>query len=65
MKMEKITKDIINNNKELFSENELEIINQNIKIVKKIFLLGLLSGREIYGKYLQWNLSTFYLLSFK
>lgn len=53
MKMEKITKDIINNNKELFSENELEIINQNIKIVKKIFLLGLLSGREIYGKYLQ------------
>ncbi len=53
MKMEKVTKDIINSNKELFSKNELKIINNNIEITKKIFLLGILSGREIYGNNLQ------------
>ena len=53
MKMEEVTKDIINNNKELFNENELDIISKNTEFAKKIFLLGLLSGREIYGKNLQ------------
>lgn len=45
---EQIIKDRIKENENLFSEEELLIINSNIKVIKKIYLLGLTNGRNIY-----------------
>lgn len=38
----------IKENKKIFSKEELEIINNNMEIVKKIYVMGIISGREIY-----------------
>ena len=43
-----IIEEIMKENKQLFSENELTVIDKNIKIVKKIYLIGLINARQIY-----------------
>ena len=63
MKLEEIIDEIILENEELFNKEELLMINSNLKVIKKIYLLGLINGKQIYGKKLLWYLSTFYLLS--
>lgn len=49
----KILEERIYINKNLFTKNELTNINKNASIYKKIYLIGLSDGREIYGKNLQ------------
>ena len=46
----KILEERIHINKNLFTKNELTNINKNASIYKKIYLIGLSDGREIYGK---------------
>ena len=43
----------IEQNRNLFTKDELIIIDKNGIITIKIYLLGLIDGREIYGKKLQ------------
>lgn len=43
----------IEQNRDLFTKDELIIIDKNDIITIKIYLLGLIDGREIYGKKLQ------------
>ena len=43
----------IEQNRNLFTKDELIIIDKNDIITIKIYLLGLIDGREIYGKKLQ------------
>ena len=38
--MEDILKERIEENKELFSKEELTLLNNNVNIIKKIYLLG-------------------------
>lgn len=40
-------------NQDLFEKDELTNINENAILYKKIYLIGLLDGRYIYGKNLQ------------
>lgn len=47
MKIEEIVKKRIEENQELFSKKEIEIINNNPVIIKKIYLLGLLDGKNL------------------
>lgn len=53
MELEEVLKERIFENEELFSKNELSIMNSNIKIMKKIYLLGLINGKQAYGKKIQ------------
>lgn len=46
----KILEERIYMNKDLFTKEELTNINENASIYKKIYLIGLSDGREIYGK---------------
>lgn len=39
---------IIEDNKDSFTEDELRTIEKNILLVKKIYLIGLSNGRDIY-----------------
>lgn len=50
---DEIIEERIKENKELFAEKELKYMSDNFDLVKKIYLLGLINGREIYGKNLQ------------
>lgn len=65
MGLEETIDEIILENEELFNKEELLMINSNLKVIKKIYLLELINGKQIYGKKLQWYLSTFYLLRYK
>lgn len=49
MNVERIVKERIKENENLFEEEELKIVNDNIKITKKIYLLGLINARQIYN----------------
>ena len=51
MELEEIIDEIILENEELFNKEELLMINSNLKVIKKIYLLGLINGKQIYGKY--------------
>ena len=53
MKIEEIVKQRVEENQEFFSKKEIEVINNNFIIMKKIYLLGLLNGKEIYGNKFQ------------
>jgi hypothetical protein len=44
MELEEIVKERIKENEKLFSEEELEMINSSIKVVKKIYLLAFLDN---------------------
>ena len=50
MELEEIIDEIILENEELFNKEELLMINRNLKVIKKIYLLGLINGKQIYGK---------------
>ncbi len=50
MELEEIIDEIILENEELFNKEELLMINSNLKVIKKIYLLGLINGKQIYGK---------------
>ena len=65
MGLEETIDEIILENEELFNKEELLMINSNLKVIKKIYLLGLINGKQIYAEKLQWYLSTFYLLRYK
>lgn len=49
MELEEYVKERIKENEKLFSKEDLEIINSSIKVVKKIYLMGLINGRNIYS----------------
>lgn len=49
MKMDKIFEERINENRKLFNEKDMLIINNNKDIMKKIYILGLINGRDIYN----------------
>ena len=44
MELEEIIDEIILENEELFNKEEL------LMVIKKIYLLGLINGKQIYGK---------------
>lgn len=44
MELEEIVKERIKENEKLFSKEELEIINNSIKVVTKIYLLAFLDN---------------------
>lgn len=50
MGLEETIDEIILENEELFNKEELLMINSNLKVIKKIYLLGLINGKQIYGK---------------
>lgn len=47
--IEEILRERIEENKELFNKKEINLFNDNIKSIKKIYLLGLINGKQIYG----------------
>lgn len=51
--IEEILKERIEENKKLFNKKELKTINNNFNIIKKIYILGLINARQIYGNNLQ------------
>lgn len=53
MGLEEIIDEIILENEGLFNKEELLMINSNLKVIKKIYLLGLINGKQIYGEKLQ------------
>lgn len=46
--MEEWIEERIKENVELFSKEELKIVKSNFKLMKKVYLMGLINGREIY-----------------
>ncbi len=46
--MEEWIKERIKENEELFSKEELKITKNNFSLIKKMYLIGLINGREIY-----------------
>lgn len=46
--IKKILKERIKENQKLFNKYEIKVINNNFKIAKKIYLLGVVNGRDIY-----------------
>ena len=52
---EKIIQEIVQKrvqeNQNLFTKEELEYIEGNIDLMKKMYLLGLINGRETYNNY--------------
>ena len=51
--VEEIIRERIEENKNLFTEDEIKKINKEIKLIKKMYVLGFINARQIYGKYLQ------------
>ena len=50
MELEEIVKERIKENEKLFSEEELKTIENNIILTKKVYMIGLENGKQIYGK---------------
>jgi len=46
--MEKLLDSIIEENKELFESQELEEIRSNKSLCRKLYLMGLIHGKQIY-----------------
>jgi len=46
--VEEIIRERIEENKNLFTEDELKFINNKINIIKKVYLIGLINGRQMY-----------------
>lgn len=51
--IEKILKERIKENEKMFTDKELQIINNNVNIIKKIYLLVFMDIKQTYGKKLQ------------
>lgn len=47
--IEEILKERIKENENLFNEEQIITINKNLNVFSKIYLLGLINGRQIYG----------------
>ena len=60
-----IVKERIKENKELFDKKEYSMLEENINLAKKMYILGFINAKRINGKNLQWKLSTFYLQIFQ
>ncbi len=50
MELEEIVKERIKENEKLFSKEELKTIKNNIILTKKVYMIGLVNGKQIYGK---------------
>jgi hypothetical protein len=50
MELEEIVKERIKENEKLFSKEELKTIENNIILTKKVYMIGLVNGKQIYGK---------------
>lgn len=50
MELEEIVKERIKENEKLFSKEELETIENNIILTKKVYMIGLVNEKQIYGK---------------
>lgn len=50
MELEEIVKERIKENEKLFNKEELETIENNIILTKKVYMIGLVNGKQIYGK---------------
>ena len=48
MIVEEIVKERVIENKELFNKKELNFIQNNSKLIKKVYLIGLVNGRNIW-----------------
>ena len=48
MKNEKIFEERVEENRKLFTERDMSTINNNKDVMKKIYLLGLINGKDIY-----------------
>ena len=48
--MENLIKQRIEENKKIFNEEELTFFYKNVNIIYKIYLLGLIDAKQIYGK---------------
>lgn len=46
--VEEIVKERVKENEELFTMEELKFIKDNSKILKKVYLLGLVNGKNVY-----------------
>lgn len=46
--VEQIVKERIKENENLFSNKELIIINDNFNVIKKIYLIGIINGKNVY-----------------
>ncbi|MEF2641526.1 MAG: hypothetical protein U0O04_03945 [Clostridia bacterium] len=51
--VEEIVKERIRENKELFNKDENNILEGNINLAKKMYILGFINARNIYGNNLQ------------
>lgn len=63
--VEEIVRERIRENKELFNKDEYNILEGNINLAKKMYILGFINARNIYGNNLQWNFPIFSRLSFE
>jgi len=50
MELEEIVKERIKENEKLFSKEELKTIENNIILTKKVYMIGLVNGKQIYGE---------------
>ncbi len=48
-----IVKERIKENKELFDKKEYSMLEENINLAKKMYILGFINAKSIYGKNLQ------------
>ena len=46
--VEEIIRERIEENKNLFTEDEIKKINKEIKLIKKMYVLGFINARQIY-----------------
>lgn len=51
--VEEIVKERIKENKALFNNREYNILEENINLAKKMYILGFINARSIYGNNLQ------------
>lgn len=51
--LEEIVRERIRENKELFNKDEYNILEGNINLAKKMYILGFINARSIYGNNLQ------------
>ncbi len=51
--VEEIVRERIKENRTLFNNEEYNILEENINLVKKMYILGFINARSIYGNNLQ------------
>ena len=49
--VQEIVQKRVQENQNLFTKEELEFIEDNMGLMKKMYLLGLINGRETYNNY--------------